>query len=178
MDAGARVVRLVSAPGLSEESATADGGESGSAGPGGVEKGGLLAALRAEGIRRGEAVVFANEMRLGLLRQVRRMWGRRGEKQRRRIELRYAWVYWVLDVDAMRGRLWRDWVKRVRGVEIAQVLRAWKEAGVKGVVWDHAAFHKGSRWERWSCGGYINPPYSPESCGAGVCGGSAVGRKT
>jgi hypothetical protein len=145
MDAGARVVRLVSAPWLSEESATADGGESGSAGPGGVEKGGLLAALRAEGIRRGEEVVFAAEMRLGLPRQVRRMWGRRGEKQRRRIELRYAWVYWVLDVDAMRGRLWWDWVKRVRGVEIAQVLRAWKEAGVKGVVWDHAAFHKGSR---------------------------------
>ena len=133
-----------------------------------MEKGGLLAALRAEGIRRGEAVVFANEMRLGLLRQVRRMWRRRGEKQRRRIELRYAWVYWVLDVDAMRGQLWWDWVKRVRGVEIAQVLRAWKEAGVKGMVWDHAAFHKGSRWERWSCGGYINPPYSPESCGAGI----------
>ena len=43
----------------------------------------------------------------------------------------------------MRGRLWWDWVKRVQGVEIAQVLRAWKGAGVKGVVWDHAAFHKG-----------------------------------
>jgi hypothetical protein len=42
----------------------------------------------------------------------------------------------------MRGRLWWDWVKRVRGAEIAQVLRAWKGAGVKGVVWDHAAFHK------------------------------------
>ncbi len=42
----------------------------------------------------------------------------------------------------MRGRLWWDWVKRVQGVEIAQVLRAWKRAGVKGVVWDHAAFHK------------------------------------
>jgi hypothetical protein len=137
MDARARVIRLVSAPGPSEESAMADGGESGCAGAGGVEKGRLLAALR-----RGEAVVFADEMRLGLLRQVRRMWGRRGEKQRRRMELQYAWVYWVLDVDAMRERLWWDWVKRVRGVEIAQVLRSWKGTGVKGVIWDLAAFHK------------------------------------
>ena len=105
--------------GLSEEDTTADGGESGCAGAGGVEKGGLLAALR-----RGEEVVFADEMRLGLLRQVRR-----GEKMRRRIELRYEWVYLVLGVDPMKGRLWWDWVKRVRGVEIAQVLRAWKGAG-------------------------------------------------
>jgi len=42
----------------------------------------------------------------------------------------------------MRVRLWWDWMKRMRGVDIAQVLRAWKGAGVKGVVWDHAAFHK------------------------------------
>jgi ATPase subunit of ABC transporter with duplicated ATPase domains len=74
----------------------ADGGESGCAGAGGVGKGGLLAALQAEGLRRGEEVVFADEMRLGLLGQVRRVWGRRGEKQRWRIELRYEWVYLVL----------------------------------------------------------------------------------
>ena len=106
--------------GLSEEGATADGGESKCAGEGGVEKRGLLAALQGEGLRRGEEVVFADEMRLGLPRQVRRVWGRRGEKQRGRIELRYEWRYWVLGVDAMRGRLWWDWVKRVRGMEIAQ----------------------------------------------------------
>jgi hypothetical protein len=68
-------------------------------------------------------VVFADEMRLGLLGQVRRVWGRRGEKMRQRVELRYEWVYLVLGVDPMKGRLWWDWVKRVRGVEIAQVLR-------------------------------------------------------
>ena len=62
--------------------------------------------MQAEGLRRGEEGVFAEEMRLGLLPQARRVWGRRGEKQRRRIELRYAWMYWVLGVDAMRGRLW------------------------------------------------------------------------
>jgi hypothetical protein len=47
------VVRLVSALGLSEESAPTDGGESGCAGAGGVEKGGLLEASQAVGIKRG-----------------------------------------------------------------------------------------------------------------------------
>jgi len=59
-----------------------------------MEKRGLLAALQTEGLRRGEEVVFADEVRLGLLRQVRRVWGRRREKLRRRVELRYEWVYW------------------------------------------------------------------------------------
>jgi hypothetical protein len=68
-----------------------------------VGKGGLLAALQAEGLRRGEEEVFADEMRLGLLGQVRRVWGRRGEKLRRRVELRYEWVYLVLGVDPMKG---------------------------------------------------------------------------
>jgi hypothetical protein len=49
--------------------------------------------MQGEGLRRGEEVVFADEMRLGLLGQVRRVWGRRGEKLRRRVELRYEWVY-------------------------------------------------------------------------------------
>jgi hypothetical protein len=44
--------------------------------------------------------------------------------------------------------------------------------GGRGVVWDHVAFFtRRRRWERGA-------PYAPESCGAGVCGGSAVGRRT
>jgi hypothetical protein len=75
--------------GLSEEGAPADGGESGCAGAGGVEKGGLLAALQAKGLREGAL--------------------------------------------------------------------------------DHAAFPKGKAV------GEVGPLYSPESCEAGICGGSAVG---
>jgi hypothetical protein len=105
--------------------------------------------LQAEGLRRGEEVVFADEMRLGLLGQVRRVWGRRGEKLRRRVELRYEWVYLVLGVDPMKGRLWWDWVKRVRGVEIAQVLRAW--CGTMQL------FTRGRRWQRWGCPTLLNP---------------------
>jgi len=43
--------------------------------------------------------------------------------------------------------------------------------GGRGVVWDHAAFPKGKAV------GEGRPPYSPESCGAGIGRGSAVGRR-
>jgi hypothetical protein len=118
--------------------------------------------LQTEGLRRGGEVGFAEEMRLGLLGRMKRVWGRRGKKQTRRIELKYEWVYWVLGVDARKGRRRGDWVKRVRRVEIAQVLRAWKEAGVKGVVWDHAAFHKAKAVGEMGLRGVYQPPYSSE----------------
>jgi hypothetical protein len=54
----------------------------------------------------------------------------------------------------MKERLWWDWVKRVRGMEIAQVLRAWY-----GTM---RLFPRERRWEKWGCGGYIKPSYSPE----------------
>jgi len=59
-------------------------------------KRGAIGSLAGGGAKAREEVVFADEMRLGLLGQVRRVWGRRGEKLRRRVELRYEWVYLVL----------------------------------------------------------------------------------
>ncbi len=44
-------------------------------------KRGLRAALQAEGLRGGGEVVFADEMRLGMLRQVRRVWGKQGKSR-------------------------------------------------------------------------------------------------
>ena len=38
-------------------------------------------------LRRGKEALCADEMRLGPLGQMRRVWGRRGEKLRRRVEL-------------------------------------------------------------------------------------------
>jgi transposase len=54
------------------------------------------------------------------------------------------------------------WVKGVRGVEIAQVLRAWKGAGVKGVVWGHATSHRGKVVGEVGLRRIYQPPYSPE----------------
>jgi len=51
---------------------------------------------------------------------------------------------------------------RCSGRGRGQVLRAWY-----GTI---RLFTRGRRWER-------GPPYSPESCGAGIGRGSAVGRR-
>ncbi len=46
-----------------------------------MEKEGLWAALQAEGVRGGGEVVLADEMRLGMLRQVRQVWGKQGKSK-------------------------------------------------------------------------------------------------
>ena len=63
-----------------------------------------------------------------------------------------------------RGERW----KRVKEVGVQPQADS---AGAQGVVWDHAAFPKGKAV------GEGGLPYAPESCGAGICGGSAVGRR-
>ena len=61
-------------------------------------------------------------------------------------------------------------VKEVVGQPQADSAGAQGVEGGRGVVWEHAVFHKGKAV------GKGRPPYSPESCEAGICGGSAVGR--
>ena len=104
--------------------------------------------------------------------------------------LKIAWkhpakVFYQLyeqEVDARIAKRWQAlWVlrqgerlKRVRevgGQPQADLAGSQGVEGGRGVVWDDAAFFtRRRRWERGA-------PYAPESCGAGVCGGSAVGRR-
>jgi transposase len=107
-------------------------------------------------------VVFADEMRLGAASTGETGMGETGKEVETacRTEVRVG-VFGIRGgSDA--GRLWWDWVKRVRGVERAQVLRAWKGAGVKGVVWDHPAFHKAKAVGEVGLRRVYQPPYSPE----------------
>ncbi len=84
-------------------------------------------ALRAEGLKRRDVVVFADEQRVGLMGQVRLRWGVRGVKMRQRVELRYEWRCLV----PMTGRLWWAWL--VRGKEVAQVVERWGGIGSQRV---------------------------------------------
>jgi len=79
---------------------------------------------------------------VGLLGQSRRVWGKRGGKVRQRVELRYEWAHLILGVDPIKKRLMWAWFERMRGVELAEVLRRCKAQGVVGLVWDNAAFHR------------------------------------
>jgi len=122
--------------------------------------------------------------------------GKRGEKVRQRVEVRYEWAHLVLGVDPTRKRLMWAWLERVRDVELAEVLRGWKAQGVVRLVWDNAAFHRSRavgevdvsgrriplRWIRWSgqrgssaaCGGADVWECRGEEGGGGG-GASAVG---
>ena len=77
-----------------------------------------------------------------------------------RVKLRYEWVYLVLGVDPMKGRLWWDWVKRVRGGRDSSGAQGVE--GDRGVVWDHAAFHKAKVVGEVGLRRIYQPPYLPE----------------
>jgi len=68
-----------------------------------MEKRGLSARLKAAGSP--QAVFFADEMRVGLIGQVRRRWASRGVKLRQAVEFTYAWPYLNLAVNPVEGTL-------------------------------------------------------------------------
>src|SRR5918996_4065621 len=88
-----------------KESPQAPGHQYLSGGAGGLEKGGLVAALIEAGVRLGQGVWWSDEMGLGLLGQVRGVWGIRGVKIRQKVELKDEWRYLSLAVEVRQGRL-------------------------------------------------------------------------
>jgi hypothetical protein len=90
----------------------------------------------------GARVAFADEMRLGLHGQVRRVWAPRGVKVRQRVQLRYQWRWLALAVDPLAGRLQWRWLPNLRKEAVADAAGAWKADGVAALVWDGAPSHR------------------------------------
>jgi hypothetical protein len=107
-----------------------------------LEKRGLADALLAAGVKRGEAWAHADEMRLGLHGQVRRVWAPRGVKVRQRKQIAYAWAYLALAVDGQRGTLQWTWLSTVRKEALAPVVTAWRASGLTALVWDGSGSHR------------------------------------
>jgi hypothetical protein len=107
-----------------------------------VEKGGLTEALTAKGVHQRSRLYWADEMRIGLLGQVRRRWAPRGVKLRQRIAFGRVWRYLALAVDVVRGALSWSWIDNMKGHSIALAVQFFKEAGVEAVVWDRAGGHR------------------------------------
>jgi hypothetical protein len=126
-----------------------------------VEKGGLAAALAAAGVTAGQAVGWADEMRLGLHGQVRRRWCPRGVKLRQKVEIRYVWRYLALAVEPT-GRLRWSWLTRCRQEPVAEVVTAWGAAGLAALVWDNAPSHTAKRVRALGLPLIALPPYAPE----------------
>ncbi len=124
-----------------------------------MEKGGLVAALTAAELRLGDAGRFADELRLGLRGQVRRVLAPRGVKVVQPLQLEYRWRYLLLGVDPLSGELRWAWIGRMRTEQLQPVLAAW---GLDGIVWDGAPSHRGKGLRDLPTRRVLLPPYSPE----------------
>jgi transposase len=127
-----------------------------------VEKGGLLTTLIEAGVRLGQGVWWSDEMRLGLLGQVRRMWGIRGVKIRQKVELKYEWRYLSLAVDVLQGRVLWQWTPNMKKETVRAVVEEWQGAGVEALVWDRAPGHGAKIVAAVGLPLVKQPPASPE----------------
>jgi methyl-accepting chemotaxis protein len=101
---GASGATALPSAGGSAQGTASDGGACGRCATGAVEKRGFREALTAQGVRAGQRVVFVDEMRVGLIGQVRRRWTVRGVRLCQRVERSYEWRYLQVAVDRCRVR--------------------------------------------------------------------------
>lgn len=127
-----------------------------------MEKRGLSAKLEEVGCTDVAGLYWGDEMRLGLLGQVRRVWAPRGVKVEQLVEYKREWAYLNLAVNGLMGQLRWEWTENMKGVSIAPVVQQWAEQGVAVVVWDRAPGHRGPAYADVSVKLIEQPPYSPE----------------
>ena len=107
----------------------------------------------------GQAVHLADELRLGLRGQVRRVLAPRGVKVRQVVQLRYEWRYLLLAVDPQAGALRWTWLERLSQDHLRTVLADWE---LDCVIWDGAGSHRGKRLRDLPTTRVLLPPYAPE----------------
>ena len=112
-------------------------------------------------MRLGQAVGWADELRLGLHGQVRRRWTPRGVTLRLKVQVRYVWRYLALAVEPS-GRLHWAWLERCRKEPVAELVGRWQAAGLRALVWDNAPSHTATLVREVGLPLVGLPPYSPE----------------
>jgi hypothetical protein len=119
----------------------------------------MTAALVEAGVTRDAGVLCADELRLGLRGQVRRVLAPRGVPVTQRLQLRYQWAYLLLAVDPRAGTLRWRWLERLRAAPIKATLADW---ALDAVVWDGAGAHRARLLADLPTARVRLPPYSPE----------------
>lgn len=127
-----------------------------------MEKGGLTTALTEVGITHETTVAMGDEMRLGLIGQVRKRWCPKGHKLIQPIQVVYVWRYLILAIDGRVGRVYWRWIPNMKQDSIRETLVEWREAGLQGVVWDNASSHRAKSVRTTGMKLVGLPPYSPE----------------
>src|SRR3712207_18227 len=119
----------------------------------------MTVALVGAGVARDAGIVAADELRLGLRGQVRKVLAPRGVKVVQRLQLRYQWAYLLLAVDLRAGMLRWRWLARCRAEAIKAVLAEWAP---DAVVWDGHGAHTAALLADLPTARVRLPPYSPE----------------
>ena len=119
----------------------------------------MTAALAGAGVARDAGIVLADELRLGLRGQVRRVLAPRGVKVTQRLQLRYQRAYLLLAVDPRAGTLRWRWLERCRAEPIKAALAEWAP---DAVVWDGHGAHTARLLADLPLARVRLPPYSPE----------------
>lgn len=107
-------------------------------------------------------MAWADEMRLGLCGQVRKVWAPRGVKVRQRLQFQRAWRYLALAVDGVHGTLAWRWIASMKGEAIAEAVEYWQAQGIQAVVWDRAGGHRAPEVQKWTLRRIEQPAAAPE----------------
>jgi hypothetical protein len=121
-----------------------------------------MVALQDAGVTRETSVAFADELRVGLHGQVRRVLAPRCMKVRQARQLTYEWIYLTLAVDGRAGRLSWTWLTGMDATEVEVAVEAWQADGMEALVWDGASSHRGTLILDEDLPRAVLPPASPE----------------
>lgn len=127
-----------------------------------MEKGGLSAQLKEVAITESQGIYWSDEMRVGLIGQVRRVWASRGVKVVQKVEYKYDYTYLNLAVNGMSGDLLWQWSENMQSASIAAVVKQWAAHKVQCLIWDRARGHRGPAYADIDIQRIEQPPYSPE----------------
>ena len=119
----------------------------------------MTAALVGAGVTRDAGVLCADELRLGLRGQVRRVLAPRGVDVAQRLQLKYEWAYLLLAVDPRAGTLRWRWLERCRATPIKETLAAW---ALDAVIWDGPGAHRAKLLADLPTARVRLPAYRPE----------------
>lgn len=102
-------------------------------------------------------------MRVGLMRTMRRVWGRRGVKVVQPLQLERDWRWLHLVCDPIQGRLWWGWYYAMDGAATTALVTATRaETDLAALVWDRAPSHRTARVRAVGLPLIAQPPYAPE----------------
>lgn len=111
---------------------------------------------------RDQVVGFADEMRLGLMGQTRRVWAPVGLKVVQSLQYDRQWCSLVLVVDGRTGRVWWDWTLKLTAEALGPAVAKWQDGGLDAVVWDGAPAHQTLAAQPQPVVLVRQPPFSPE----------------